>query len=188
MTGGGGKACKELPGESRGNCRVNGGRAGSPCPPVPGMAEEGGGDARRHGCNCVRVVQEMSWHQAIVSLERVEKYCGRPVAGTLWGEPSVRAAEAQGTARSESSPHRLEGKTGATLFLDPLQPFHRGRAEARPSPWRAQREGRASARPCGWKMVGWNPRILGLRAGEGGGKIHHAMWYGRNTYYEPGAG
>ena len=42
------------------------------------------------------------------------------MAGTRWGEHSVRAAEAQGTARSESSPHRLEGKTGAALFLEPL--------------------------------------------------------------------
>ena len=31
---------------------------------------------------------------------------------------------------------------------------HCGRAEARPSPWRAQREGRASARPCGGKTSG----------------------------------
>ena len=175
------KAC-DLPWEGRG-------RAGSPCPPVAGMLEGG-----RRRCAVawfpLRLEREpeVAWHQAIVSLERVGKYCGRPVAGTRWGEHSVRAAEAQGTARSESSPHRLEGETGAALFLDPLQPFHRGRAEARPSPWRAQREGRASARPCGWKMVGRNPRILGLRAGGGGGKIHHAMWYGRNTYYEPGAG
>ncbi len=88
------KAC-DLPCEGRG-------RAGSPCPPVPGMLEEGAGDARRHGCPCAL-----------------------------------------------SGSQKWRGINQLCRFL-----FRRGRAEARPSPWRAQREGRASARPCGWKMFG----------------------------------
>ena len=41
-------------------------------------------------------------------------------------------------------------KSMALLKAAPHRAFpnHRGRAEARPSPWRAHREGRASARPC----------------------------------------
>ena len=38
--------------------------------------------------------------------ELVKKSCGRHVTGARWGEHSVRAAEAQGAARSESSPHQ----------------------------------------------------------------------------------
>ncbi len=44
----------ELPCEGRG-------RAGSPCPLVPGMPEEGGGDAQRSVFHCARAVPEMSW-------------------------------------------------------------------------------------------------------------------------------
>ena len=44
----------------------------------------------------------------------------------------------------------------------PASHFHRGRAEARPSPWRASRKGRASARPCGWETSGQHaePRLF----------------------------
>ena len=89
------KAC-DLPWEGRGG-------AGSPCPPVPGMAEEGGGDARRHGCPCaLSGSQKWLGIKPLCRSSGLKKYCGRPVAGTRWGEHSVRAAEAQGTALSES--------------------------------------------------------------------------------------
>ena len=69
---------------------------------------------------------------------------------------------------------RLGGwKAGGWKGKSPPVFFH-GRAEARPSPWRAQREGRASARPYGWETSGELQKTASRARGRGWGKLKRA--------------
>ena len=78
-------------------------------------------------------------------------------ARTTAGVPALRMVG--GKPRRSGS-----GNSVASIHC-PARQLHRGRAEARPSPWRAQRGG-ASARPCGRKLPGSDRKARPALDGE----------------------
>ena len=97
----------------------------------------------------------------------------KKISGPPGGPGSVRAVSTgffkamPGTPRLHGRGKARPSQDGHIVSCPSLALPHCGRAEARPSPWRAHWEGRASAQPCGGKTSGKPQKNLNRSGGAG---------------------